>query len=116
MEPNSGHYSKEIFLATHSSHILPKGSPLMVSLDVTKSSHYLTILKLVFFTARFSKFNHVAQGHWDIGQVEERCDEPADTHPTPKIAAQSAPYSKTTPDHEDYPLHWPLRRSPGVSR
>ena len=30
MEPNRGHYSKEIFLATHSSQILPKGSPLMV--------------------------------------------------------------------------------------
>ena len=30
MELNTGHYSKEIFLATHTSYILPKGSPLMV--------------------------------------------------------------------------------------
>ena len=33
MEPNNGYYSNEIFLATHSSYILPKGSPLMVELE-----------------------------------------------------------------------------------
>ena len=34
MEPNNGYYSKEIFLATHSSNILPKGSPLMVGIEI----------------------------------------------------------------------------------
>ena len=33
MEPNNGYYSNEIFLATHSSYILPKGSPLMVEVE-----------------------------------------------------------------------------------
>ena len=116
MEPNKGHYSKEIFLAPHSSHILPKGSPLMVGLVARKSSHFLTILKLVFFTAWFSRFNNMAKGHWDIEQVKGQCDQPANAHPTPKSAAQSAPYPETTGDHGDNPRHWPLRRSPGVSR
>ena len=31
MQPNIGHYTKEVFLATHSSQILPRDSPLLVS-------------------------------------------------------------------------------------
>ena len=38
MELNTGHYSKEIFLATHTSYILPKGSPLMVCNWVIKGN------------------------------------------------------------------------------
>ena len=51
MEPNNGYYSKEIFLATHSSYILPKGSPLMVGLG-----SLLAILISVMLTL----FNSVA--------------------------------------------------------
>ena len=71
MEPNMWHYSKDIILASHSTNFLPKGSPLMVCLNVTESGHF-GILKYVylFFTARFSKYNYVAKGHWDTKQVE----------------------------------------------
>ena len=117
MEPNMWHYSKEIILASHSSYILPKGSPLMVCLNVTGSGHF-SILKCVslFFTARFSKCNYVAKGHRDTEQVERCCDESADVNSTSKSEAQSAPHPETTRDHDDNPYCRPVHCIPGVSR
>ena len=105
IEPNNGHYSGDILFATHSSHMLPKGSPLMVSWHNCNKIGHVSMLALFYslFTVQFSKHNYVAKGHWDTEQVEGWCDKPTDAHPSSKSEAKSAPHPKTTRDHNDYP-------------
>ena len=121
MEPNNGHYSKDILFATHSSHMLPKGSPLMVSWHNCNKIGHVSMLALFYslFTVQFSKHNYVAKGHWDTEQVEGWCDKadkPTDAHPSSKSEAKSAPHPKTTRDHNDYPCCRTVPFNPDVSQ
>ena len=71
---NHFHFSKDSLMATHSSFILPKESPLVVSQNqLCKSSN--TILVLLYFShsLRFVglifSLNNVAEGHRSFGQA-----------------------------------------------
>ena len=70
MEPNNGYYSKEIFLATHSSYILPKGSPLMVGLVSLPVIITVTLTWFRSVAAFIWKCNYEAEGYGDFEQVK----------------------------------------------
>ena len=74
MEPNIGYYGKEVFLATHSSYILPKDSPLEVlRVDSKQTNRVIALEKMkLYFPGLVQGTNYVVAKHRIVRQVLHR--------------------------------------------
>ena len=84
------YYSKETLMATHSSFILPKESPLVVrkkSRKIKRAPSKLSTSRL--HTGHIFYYYNVAQGYRNFEQAEARCHESTDSHPRCKSATQT---------------------------
>ena len=100
---NDDYYSKDTLLATHSSFILPRESPLVVSQNQSCKLCNFYLLTSLYYVGHIFSLNNVAEGHGHFGQAEYWCAESTNTYPWSKVTSQATSDSQAIGHHHDHP-------------